>query len=189
MKIRTARPGDICVLLEPTEAEFAQLRQLQIALQSLFGGRPHQRVHLTCQRFVLQEVRLLPDIIQHMKANLATIQPFPITAISLSTSEHHFWQSRLLRWHIKITNDVRRFVRLVEDGLTAVEISPHFPQAEGWMPTRVTALEAIPGEDLDSRLSVTEFPQHLFTGRQVILSKIIGPRQFEILETIQLEDK
>jgi hypothetical protein len=39
----------------------------------------------------------LREIVQHMRTNLAAIQPFPITGISLSTSEHRFWQSRLLR--------------------------------------------------------------------------------------------
>jgi hypothetical protein len=71
----------------------------------------------------------------------------------------------------------------------AAEVTPHFPQVDGWVPTLVTALEEIPRGDLEPRLSVIEFPQHLFTGRQVIFSKIIGQRQFEILETIQLSAK
>jgi hypothetical protein len=187
-KPRTARPGDVCVLLEPAGDEIAKLHQLQMSLQCLFGGRPHERVHLTCQRFELREERLLPELVHRLRTNLVAIQPFPITASSLAPSEHRFWQSRLLRWHIQVTTDVRRFARRVEDGLVATGVTPHFPQASGWVPTRVTALEAIPRGDLDSRLSDLVFPQHLFTGRQVVVSKIIGQRQFEILETIRLSD-
>ena len=53
---RVARPGDVCVLLEPAEDEIADLRQRQAALQARFGGCPHERVHLTCQRFELQDL-------------------------------------------------------------------------------------------------------------------------------------
>jgi hypothetical protein len=186
-KPRTAEPGDVCVLLEPTEDEIAMLRQLQASLQSLFGGRPHERVHLTCQRFELREERLLPDIIQRLRTGLATIKPFPITAVSLVQVQHQFWRSRLLRWHIQVTSDVQRFAQLVKDSLAAAGVTPHFSPAFGWVPTVVTALEAIPKVDTDHHLGDVTFPQYLFTGRQVVLSKIIGQRQFEILETIRLQ--
>ena len=200
---RRARPGDVCVLLEPAEDEIPSLRQLQMSLQTLFGGRPHERVHLTCQRFELREERLWPDIVQHLRTHLAAIQPFPITADSLVLFESRFWQSRLLRWRIQVTPDVRRFTRLVENGLVAAHVAPprllrpvtgssvgtlHFSPPSGWVPTLVTALEAIPRANLDRHLSEIAFPQHLFTGRQVVVSKIIGERQFDILETIQLAD-
>jgi hypothetical protein len=159
-----------------------------MSLQSLFGGRLHERVHLTCQRFELQEERLLPGVVARLRTNLAAIQPFPITASSLIQIPHSFWQSRLLRWRIQVTSDVRRLAQSVEDGLVAVGVNPHFPYTSGWVPTRVTALEAVPEVDLDRYLSDMPFPQHLFTGRQVVLSKIVGWRQFEILETIQLLD-
>jgi hypothetical protein len=186
IKPRTAEPGDVCVLLEPAEDEIAMLRQLQASLQSLCGGRPHERVHLTCQRFELGEERLLPDIIQRLRTDLATIQPFPITAVSLVQVQHQFWQSWLLRWRIQVTSDVQRFAQLVQDGLAAAGVTPHFLHTAGWMPTLVTALEAIPKVDTDHHLSDVTFPQYLFTGRQVVLSKIIGRRRFEILETIHL---
>ena len=186
---RTARSGDVCVLLEPAEDGAAAVRKLQMSLQSVFGGRPHERVHLTCQRFEVGQERLNHDLVQHLRSNLAAIQPFAVTAGSLVQVESRFWQSRLLRWRILVTTDVRRFGRLVEDGLVATGVAPHFPHSSGWVPTHVTALEAIPSVDLDRHLSRQHFPQHLFTGRQVVLSKIIGPRQFDILETIQLDNR
>ena len=123
---RAAVPGDVCLLLEPAEDETARLGELQTYLQSLFGGRAHEHLHLTCQRFELREQQLLPDVIQHLSTNLAAIQPFPISASSLVAMEHRSWQLRLLRWQIQVSSAVRRFARLVEDGLEAAGVCRTF---------------------------------------------------------------
>jgi len=185
---RTAKPGDICVLLEPSEDEIAELRQRQMSLQALFGGRPHERVHLTCQRFSLPDERLLPDVIRHLGSQLVAVQPFPIVAVSLVQLTHSFWQSRLLRWRIQGTSDLRRFGAIVEGVLATMGIKSHFSYASGWEPTLVTALEEISELNLDRYLGDIPFPHHLFVARQVVLSRIKGRKEFEILETVQLSN-
>jgi hypothetical protein len=183
---RTAQPGDVCVLLEPAEEEVADLRQRQVALQARFGGRPHERVHLTCQRFELPDGRLLPDLIRHLRRALVAVRPFLIVAVSLVEAYHRFWGSRLLRWCIQGSDDLRRFEGIVEDALVAAGVRPHFSVTSGWEPTLVTALEAIPEVDLDRHPGDVSLPHHLFVARQVVLSRIKGRREFEILETIEL---
>jgi len=183
---RSARPGDVCVLLEPGEEEIAELRQRQVALQARFGGRPHERVHLTGQRFELLDEYLLPGLIRRLRRALVAVRPFPIVAVSLVQSYHRFWGSRLLRWRIRGSDDLRRFGIIVEDTLVAVGVRPHFAVASGWEPTVVTALEAIAEVDLDGHLGHTPFPHHLFVARWAVLSRIRGRGEFEILETIRL---
>jgi hypothetical protein len=183
---RAARPGDVCVLLEPAEEEIDELQQRQVALQARFGGRPHERVHLTCQRFELPDEGLLLGLIQHLRRALVAVRPFPIVAVSLVQSYHRFWGSRLLRWRIQYPDDLRRFGLIVEDALAAAGITPHFSVASGWKPTLVTALEAIPEADLDRQPEGISFLHHLFVARQVVLSRIRGRGEFEILETVQL---
>ena len=185
---RTAKPGDVCVLLEPSEDEVVGLRQRQMSLQALFGGRPHERVHLTCQRFELPDERLLPDVMRRLRSQLVAVGPFPIVAVSLVQLDHSFWQSRLLRWRIQGTGDLRRFGMIVEDVLVTMGVTPHFLPTSGWEPTQVTALEAIPEVNLDSYLGDMVFPQHLFVARQVVLSRIRDREDFEILETVQLSN-
>ena len=183
---RIARPGDVCVLVEPAEDEITGLRQRQAALQARFGGRPHERVHLTCQRFELQDEHPLPDLVRLLRRGLGAVRPFPIVAVSLIQYESPFWRSRLLRWRIRPSDDVRRLGRIVERTLAAVGIAPHFSLASGWEPTLLTALDGIPEVDLERNLDDIPFPHHLFTARRVVLSRIRGHRQFEILETIRL---
>ena len=67
-------------------------------------------------------------------------------------------------------------------------ITPHFLVTSGWESTLVTALEGIPGTYLGSYLGDMPFPQHLFIAWQVVLSRIKGRGEFEILETIQLSN-
>jgi hypothetical protein len=183
---RIARPGDVCVLLEPAEDEIADLRQRQAALQACFGGCPHERVHLTCQRFELRDEHPLPDLVRLLRSELVAVRPFPIVAVSLVQLEHPFWRSRLLRWRIQSSDDLRRLGRMVERALGAVGIRPHFSSASGWEPTLLTALDGIPEVDLGRYRDDIPFPHHLFTARRVVLSRIRGHRQFEILETVRL---
>jgi len=183
---RTAQPGDVCVLLEPAEEEIAELRQRQTALQARFGGRPHERVHLTCQRFELPDEALPLGLVQHLRRALVAVRPFPIVAVSLVQCYHSFWGSCLLRWCIQYPKDLRRFGLIVEDALIAAGVTPHFSVASGWEPTLVTALEAIPEMDLDRHPGSISFPHHLFVVQRVVLSRIRGRGEFEILETVQL---
>jgi hypothetical protein len=184
-----AKPGDVCVLVLPEPDDADRLRQLQMSLQSVFGGTLHEPVHLTCQRFRMAHDDPLPGIIQNLEATLAIVPPVSVVAASVVQVEHPFWQSSLLRWRIEATDEVRRLATAIEDGLVAAGITPHFPRDSGWAPTLVTALEGItPEEDLDHRPSKDLFPLYLFTGRWVVLSRILGRREFEILWAMQLTD-
>jgi len=183
---RIARPGDVCVLLEPAEDESADLRQRQAALQARFGGRPQERVHLTCQRFELRDEHPLPDLVRLLRSGLVVVRPFSVVAVSLVQLEHPFWRSRLLRWRIQSSDDLRRLGGIVERTLGAVDITPHFSSASGWEPTLLTALDGISEVDLERYRDDIPFPHHLFTARRVVLSRIRGYRQFEILGTVRL---
>ena len=134
--MRTARPGDVCVLLEPGEEEVHALRQRQAALQARFGGRPHARVHLTCQRFELPERVPPADLIQRLAKRLAGMSPTPIIATSLVQFESPFWGTRLLRWRIEPTDPLRRFQATLEAALASLGIAPHYPSGVNWEPSR-----------------------------------------------------
>ena len=181
---RTARPGDICILLEPAKSEVIRLREYQESLQSLFGGRLHEHVHLTCQRFELQKRDILPEVVKHIKISLSGVGPLAVAATSLVLIEAEFWQSRLLRWHIQITPEMRRLAELIEEGLQRAGILSHYSS----MQTTVTALEEMSEVNVQPHLTNMAFPQHLFTGQLVVLSEIKKRRHFEILETIRLEE-
>ena len=93
---RLAQPGDIFVLLVPSEDELPALLQRQLALQARFGGRPQKDMHLTCQRFSLPDDRLLEDLIRRLETRLSAPAPFPIVALDVMQYNSPFWDTDLL---------------------------------------------------------------------------------------------
>ena len=183
--VRPAKFGDICVLLEPiAKDEIIYLRQRQMPLQALFGGSPIENVHLSCQRFEAQDERLLQGLVQNLNSALSAVQPFALTALGLETLYAQVRQTNILKWRIQVTPDLQRFIESVENVLIATGITPLY--TSGWVPSLVSALKGVPEINLNSVPNTIAFPYHLFTAHKVVLSRIDGPNEFEVLATIQL---
>lgn len=180
-----ARPGDVCILLEPDTNEVPRLRWLQRQLQSTFGGRMQERVHFTCQRFELPDAGKLPLVTQALQAQLGAVAPFPVHADSLELVEHPFWEFCVLRWDLDRTPEMWRFAQLVESALIEAGVALHYPCGDGWRP-HVTALEAIASPN-GHEVNGTHRGQLLYTARCVVLSQVLEGKRFEILATIELE--
>lgn len=182
--VRPAQIGDVCVLLEPTDAhEIDRLRQRQVALQARFGGQPIKHVHLSCQRFACQDEGLLGAFVQNLSRALADLEPFPLTAVALRPHYTSIRQTNILKWEIRVTQELEGFVASVEQALLAAGIAPLF--RSGFVSSLVSALKDIP-EPGQSDLTSEVLPQHLFAAGQVVLSRIHGPNAFEVLVELRL---
>lgn len=181
-----ARPGDVCVLLEPHTAEIPAVRRLQNQLQATFGGDPQQRVHFTCQRFHLPDPYDLLRVIQSLQQNLRPIAPFPVRAHRLELVEHPFWEFSVLRWDLQRNPFMWNFARSVHYALRQAGMTPHYPCDDGWRP-HVTALESIPSPN-GHRVNGTHQGQPLYTASRVTLSQIQEGKRFQILGTIELRE-
>ena len=182
---RPARFGDICVLLEPTkEEEILHLRQRQMSLQSLFGGILIENVHLTCERFACQDNDLIQSFGQNLTRALAIVEPFPFTTLSLQTLYSPLRQTNILKWSVPVTENLQRFVAIVEQTLLATGIPPLYPS--GFVSSLVAALRGVPELSPDELSNYNVFPHHLFTAGKVALSRISGLNEFEILATFRL---
>jgi hypothetical protein len=185
--VRPAQIGDICVLLEPTDAhEIKQLRQRLVALQARFGGQPIEHFHLTCQRFACREQGLLGAFVQNLSGALANLEPFPLTALALRPHYVFVRQTNVLKWEIRVTQDLAAFVASVEGALLAEGITPLY--RSGFVSSLVTALKDVPEPGLGD-LTAEVFPQQLFTAGRVVLSRIHGPNAFEVLADLRLQPR
>lgn len=182
--VETAKPGDVCVLLEPSSNEHAAIKRQQQSLQSIFGGRIHRRIHLTCQRFSLTNDQLVPLLITRFQEGLKMIHPFPLIATSLVSFYAEFWQSHLLRWKIHTSRELHAARIAIEKVLISTNLTPHYPS--NWNPTLVTALEEITILDIKNELEKFDFPYPLFNAYQVVLSRINGINDFDILGEVYL---
>jgi hypothetical protein len=184
-QIPVAKVGDVCILVEPTGSQTAPLRQLQQSLQTRYGGRLHQRPHFTCQRFSPRDDNHLASIIRRLQARLDLLPPLPVTARELVLAQHPFWEFSVLRWDLHLTDLLHGFAEIVNDVLAEAGLSGHYPSGKAWNP-HVTALEKIyqnghrPGAQSPSR-------RFLFSGQQVVLSRIQPGKQFEIVGNIPLD--
>lgn len=184
-KLRVARPGDICVLLEPGLDDIPGIRRLQQHLQSGFGGHCQERIHFTCQRFELPHVNRLPLVLHHLQEALASVSAFSVRADHLELVDHPFWEFSVLRWDLQLSRQMRRFARRVQAALEEAEVTYHYPFGDGWRP-HVTALEAIPSANGVPTPNGQHAGKRLFTGQRVTLSQVAPGKHFEILETIPL---
>jgi len=183
--LRTAQPGDLCILLEPGDPdEITALRQHQLALQRRYGGEVMNPVHITPQRFTLahpqQQYQALLDQLEALAAHW---QPFKISAGGLLPFHSDYRQAHIIKWKVLPPDEMVSFSSQLEHILTTIGGTSLYPP--GWVSVLVTALTGIdPGTAQDE--PDLSFPQPLFTPSLLTLSKIHGPTEFEVLEQIPL---
>ncbi len=179
-----ARPGDVCILVEPDVEEIPHLRHLQGELQISFGGRPQQRVHFTCQRFALPSASDLPQVVDQLRKNLSTVPPLTVRAGRLELVEHPFWEFCVLRWDLHLSPAMYNLAGRVEAALDTLGLPPHYPSGPGWRP-HVTALEAIPTSN-GYHPNGHHKGQILYRARRITLSQLQEGKRFEILAEVKL---
>ena len=182
--IRPARIGDICLLLEPArEEEIHQLRQHQAILQSLFGGVPIEEIHLTCHRFECRD-ELIGNLITGLENDFRMVCPIALKALSIETLHVPVRQTNILKWRIEVSKALEEFVAIVERRVVAAGAQPLY--MAGFVSSLVAALRGVAKLEKDAGDRYGELPYHLFTGEKVVLSKIEGANEFDVLATIYL---
>ncbi|MBI3943241.1 MAG: hypothetical protein HY326_09535 [Chloroflexi bacterium] len=183
LTIRPAKPGDICVLLEPSaKEEISLLHRYQLSLQSQFGGKLIHPVHLTCQRLELPKESRLAELVERIEQVAASSQPFPLMALATTPLFSSFRGFNILKWQIELTGNLRTFIFAVTEALHASGAIPLY--RPGWVPTLITALEDIEASEVDRRLHDSLFPYPLFNACRVEISRIKGPTDFETLAEV-----
>jgi hypothetical protein len=184
---RETRPGDLFVLLVPSEGEVTPAGQMQLELQAFFGGRPVNPVHVTCERFELSDQQRLEEITRRLKQQAKMQSSFPVTAFSVKTIRSDFRGVHILKWLVDLSDPLSQWINFVGDTLDAIGARRFYGSLGGiWT---VTALEGIEEMNTKPFLSQAAFPQYLFTARQIILSRILGPDKYETLGRFDLSDQ
>jgi hypothetical protein len=180
---RPAQAGDICILLEPTDRhEIDHLRRLQAALQRRYGGTPIERIHLACQRFACAGEAQLQGLIRSLADTLAGVSSPTFAALSLDTLYVSLMDTNTLRWRIQVTEGLRELSATFECVLHSKSIDSLY--RPGFVSSLIAALKDMPEVDR-AHLGGVDLPCELFTARQAILSRILGPNEFEILTTLR----
>ena len=180
--LRPAQIGDLCLLIQSSQKISDDLYHRQRALQARYGGTLIQPLHLTCQRFTSEDERPWQFFLAHLRQNIDTVMPFPLTAVALQTLAVPVLQTTILKWEIARTPALVQFHALVDDALAVSGIAGHY--APGFISTLVAALRDIISRPSMPPLHDPTLPYPLFTADQLVLSRILGPNQFAILATL-----
>ena len=183
--LRIGQPGDLTLLLEPSDpAEIDTLRQYQIALQSLYGGKLMEPVHLTCQRFTLTDEQQYPRLVEILTAFASHSETFTLQAQGLLPFYSEYRQAYLLKWEIVLDPRLKSCSARLERVLKTPWITSLY--TPGWVSTLVTALEDIHTEPSPGKVDLPSYPYPLFTPGILTISKLHEPSNFEILDKIPL---
>lgn len=93
VNVRSAQPGDICVLLMPEADDMQSVRKIQAELVSVYGGWKCPEVNITCQRFEAPPARPVEELLLRLRTNLGRLPVFPVQAARLTQFEAPFWQT------------------------------------------------------------------------------------------------
>jgi len=180
-QFRSARAGDICILLLPDDDELTRLNEHQRFLVSHFGGQIHQNVHLTVQRFAPPTHSNLQSLISFLAKKLTFTPPLSFIALSSFSIYSNFKQSHIVKWEIAMTEELRRYVSLTNRALDEVGVSLTERYADDWNSTWVTAIDGVMNTAITGEQIGVKYPHHLFTVRRIWFSEIKSGNEFEVL--------
>ncbi len=183
--LRSAQPGDICVLLVPDAAEVISLRARQEKLVKTFGGWVSPEVFITCQRFEPPPARSLDELVLGLRTVIGRLSAFDVQAARLVQFEAPFWQTHVLRWEVQPSEAFLGFIRGLDEALVKSGLAPHYPHDAPFTCSAVdllgeVRLEAAPPE---------AYPHPLFRARRVVFSRVLGLNDFETLGYALLKDE
>jgi hypothetical protein len=180
---RIAQPGDIFILLVPSAQELHLLRQWQADLQIRYGGKTVKHLHITSQRFTPHQDLLEESSLELLKNELQNLQPFPVFTDKLIQFYARYWDTLVLRWRVQGTDAYTRFRKVLDQTLEMIQCPSHFDRQRH---ASCGALNLDVGSDLEVNPPLRKFPAYLFTARDLLISKLVGDNEFEIIETIKL---
>ncbi len=176
--IDAAQVGDICALLIPSYAEAAALKLRLKDLHQKYGGEIAKPIHLTCQRFRVDEFQL--EALKPRLIRLASrTAPVPLMGQNLEPFYSTFRQQEILKCRISPSEALTQFVDGLNREIEDLGIVPHF----AWVSELVTLFEDI---YVGGLLKKEDYPARLFWGQRLVLTQIKAPGRYKALFSVSL---
>lgn len=180
---RPARPGDYCVLLASAGGPAqVRLRHYQEVLQSVYGGRPSEPVHLTCNRFERGPSSRISTFVNVLASNLTHFQTFPIVPQSYLPQFSPFRNINILKWKVYSSDQLLKIHAIIEASIAEAGHVSMYPP--GWLSTLVTALEDIKVFTPETNSVDLTLPHPLFIAGEIIISRVNNYDNFQTIERL-----
>ena len=183
---RAAIPGDTFILLAPSAQELGRLLQMQLELQKQYGGQIVPHIHITTERFSPKRAAFPQECAAVLKHHISNFTSFPVFADGLIQFNARYWKSHVLRWRVQDSDTWLNFRRILANTLKGIACPSHFDRHRRSTCSILSLEKPITLNEIQHALN---YPQKLFTAREVHISQLKENNQFEILDTIQLSSK
>ena len=180
---REAIPGDTFILVAPTAQELHLLQQKQLGFKKQYGGQIVNHIHITSERFSPIGAVFPKECAAVLKDRIANMVPFPVFADALIQFHARYWNSHVLRWRVQDTGTWVNFRRILAKTLKEIACPSHFNRHRRSTCPILTLDNPI---TLHEKNHAPNFPQKLFTAKEVYISQLNENHLFEIIETVQL---
>lgn len=180
---RAAQPGDIFLLLVPSNGDLERLGNEQQRWQTLHGGQPVDPIHITVERFSPDNQQLPTACVAKLSDNLAQMQAFPIQADAIIQFFAPYWQCYVLRWRIERSPEWIHFRDQIKSTLEDIHCPSHFIRRRH---ATCTILKLEKKVHLPSPPPEISMP--LFTVQELRISTLRNDRNFEVLEKLKISE-
>jgi hypothetical protein len=180
--MRSAQPGDLCILISPGEEERLLLRKEQDILAKFYSGWIVPEPHVTVQRFRMESGRSLSTILNQIQIRFQKVTPFTVYAVGLTQFLAPFWGTYVLRWLLLEDHSLRQFFATLDGTLTSLGCQVDYAHE---IPATCGAVDLTHEVNLEEGPDL-KFPRPLFIVQKVTLTGIVGVNEFETLGEIHL---
>ena len=174
---RAGQPGDVCVLLAASVPPAPDVASRLAQLRKVYGGRIVEPLHLTLER--VAGVRV-DDLLAAVRRSVPGLRPVLVRGEALTTMRSPYRHGDILKVEAR-QNEVGPAVAVVRSEVRAAGLHSFYGHDRR---ANVTLLEGIVRSgDIEKP---DWQPMDLFMADLVMVSRIIGPSSYEILDRIAI---
>lgn len=179
--MRTAKTGDIFVLLTPplqlTTADFPWQR----AWQRSHGGNCTAPLHVSLQRFVCPTEAVLDQSISALQSATAAMLPLSLVGVDIRPLYSSFRKKHVLKCRVRRDAPLQALDDLVRQTVSGIGQDPHYRH----LAVLVTVLEDI-AKPPSLAPEPLPTPVPLFIGSRIAVSRIVGQELYEVIAEWEL---
>lgn len=180
MTARAARTGDICILLVPSRPPSTNVKALLDRLKGEFGGRIVEPLHVTVDRVAAGDTE---DLLRAMHECIPRLRTAVVRGKGLFVLRSEYRGADVLKLDVDHDDALDHDIDELRAGLRQAGLRPMYGDERSMT---VTALERIERSAARDPARLGALPLDLFVGDTLLVSRIRGVGNYEILATASL---
>ncbi len=180
MTVRAAQAGDICILLVPSRPPSTNVKALLDGLRAEFGGRIVEPLHVTVDRVAAVAIE---DVVPAIRECVPRLRRAAVRGNGLFVLRSEYRGADVLKLDVERDEALDHDIDELRAVLRTAGLTPMYGDERSMT---VTALERIERPAAPDPARLGALPLDLFVGDTLLMSRIRGVGNYEILATASL---